>query len=595
MNKNVFVVAVMIAIAFLATSCKKYEDVRLNNDKQSPHLHPAFAINSDEYYVGDTVYFTDKSTTDGEAIVDYYWYFGFDGKDGISHIKNPYIVYPYSGNYIIKLTVTDAKGGYATKTDTLYMRPANQPPAADFTISPDVCTVNEEITLTDISVDDDGQIVSRLWDLGNGNTSTDSIVRVTYTETGLVTVSLTVADRKGLSAIVQKTINIRSSVTPGSFAIAWTRTFETSSTLRSISPAVGGNGNVYVASNAMKLYAYSPTGEQQWAFDLSSETGGTGNDQGSSPAVGVDGTVYIGVYPKSGDICMYAVNPEDGSKKWSYSHNAGVRIDYTSPAITTDGNIILGTRGTNGRVHKVNKETGANIWKIEPQSGGVKGCVVIDRNMIIYSAITGESGISRTNDNISNATKRAPAWGSIAAANGFGFAISENTIYVAYENGTIAAYDQATDALKWTSASYVKFERSGIALSENGVLYAGSADGASSKLIALNAATGAQIWAYEAGATINSAPAVDNLGNIHFGDNSGYYTILSPDGSELHKEKLGTKIECSPVISDYGTIYICVEDNGACKLVAIDCGISGPANSPWAQRGQNARRTGLQK
>jgi outer membrane protein assembly factor BamB len=592
MKKIYFVLIAVVTMAIFFVSCKKYEDRKTNNNPQATYLHPYFTIEGDEIYAGDTVYLTDNSTTDGAQIVSRFWHFGFQGSGNSSDIENPYIVYTYSGNYVIKLTVTDIDGGYATYTDTLYVRPENQPPATDFTIYPDVCIAGETVTLTDISTDD-GYIVSRLWDLGNGDNSTDSVVTVVYAEQGLVTVSLTATDNKGLSSIVQKTINVRSNVVSGGFAIAWTQTFETSSALRSISPAVGGNGNVYVASNAMKLHAYSPLGDHLWEFDMATDAG-SGNDQGSSPVVGADGTVYIGVYPKTGDICMFAINP-DGTKKWTYSHNSGVRIDYTTPAITNDGNIIIGTRGTNGRVHKVNKETGALIWRIEPQSGGVSGNIVIDKTGIIYSSITGGGGISRTNDNTTNATKRAPAWGAVQAATGFGFAIDATTLYAAFENGAITAYDLASETQKWTSTSWGTFQRGGMAISTDGVLYTSSSDDAASKLIALNASTGAVVWTYDVSASIQSNPAVDAMGNIHFGDNSGWYYILNPDGTERHKQKLGSKIESSPVISDYGTIYVAVEDGGDCKLIAIDCGISGPANSAWAQRGGDARRTGLQK
>ncbi len=43
------------------------------------------------------------------------------------------------------------------------------------------------------------------------------------------------------------------------------------------------------------------------------------------------------------------------------------------------------------------------------------------------------------------------------------------------------------------------------------------------------------------------------------------------------RDKLGSKIWSSPVIADYGIVYVTYEDNGACKLIAIDCGIEGPA------------------
>jgi large repetitive protein len=56
---------------------------------------------------------------------------------------------------------------------------------------------------------------------------------------------------------------------------------------------------------------------------------------GSSPAVDVDGTIYVG----SDDHNLYAVNP-DGSLKWLFP--AGP-IVYSSPAVDVDGTIYFGS------------------------------------------------------------------------------------------------------------------------------------------------------------------------------------------------------------------------------------------------------------
>ncbi|MCS2677661.1 PQQ-binding-like beta-propeller repeat protein [Bacteroides ovatus] len=106
---------------------------------------------------------------------------------------------------------------------------------------------------------------------------------------------------------------------------------------------------------------------------------------------------------------------------------------------------------------------------------------------------------------------------------------------------------------------------------------------------------GAKKWSYSSVAEIGTTPAIDSDGNIHICDDGGNYIILNADGTEKYKRQLGSKIWSSPVIADYGIVYVTYEDNGACKLIAIDCGIEGPANSPWAQRGQNAKRNALQK
>jgi outer membrane protein assembly factor BamB len=62
----------------------------------------------------------------------------------------------------------------------------------------------------------------------------------------------------------------------------------------------------------------------------------TSNSVSSSPAVGSDGTVYVG----SQDGRLYAINPGDGSEKWSYA-TAG--IVASSPAIGGDGTVYVGS------------------------------------------------------------------------------------------------------------------------------------------------------------------------------------------------------------------------------------------------------------
>ena len=75
------------------------------------------------------------------------------------------------------------------------------------------------------------------------------------------------------------------------------------------SPAIGPDGTVYVGSLDKNLYAINgKSGVKLWEFE-------TGNQiETSSPAIGSDGTVYVG----SGDDKLYAINGQSGVKLWEF-------------------------------------------------------------------------------------------------------------------------------------------------------------------------------------------------------------------------------------------------------------------------------------
>jgi len=95
------------------------------------------------------------------------------------------------------------------------------------------------------------------------------------------------------------------------------------------SPAIGSDGTIYVGSCDNKLYAiWQVHGTKKWSYTA-------GSSISSSPAIGSDGTIYVG----SCDNKLYAINP-NGSLKWSYTTGSDVR---SSPAIGSDGTIYVGS------------------------------------------------------------------------------------------------------------------------------------------------------------------------------------------------------------------------------------------------------------
>jgi outer membrane protein assembly factor BamB len=92
------------------------------------------------------------------------------------------------------------------------------------------------------------------------------------------------------------------------------------------SPAIGADGSIYVGSNDGHLYAIGPQGDLKWKFM-------TEGAVQSHPALGDDGTIYTGSF----DHNVYAVRP-DGRLKWKFKIQGRVS---SSPALGPDGTIYI--------------------------------------------------------------------------------------------------------------------------------------------------------------------------------------------------------------------------------------------------------------
>ena len=139
-----------------------------------------------------------------------------------------------------------------------------------------------------------------------------------------------------------------------------------------------------------------------------------------------------------------------------------------------------------------------------------------------------------------------------------------------------------------------KIDFSGPVLGADGTVYI-SVNKVGGQIAALDGQTGRRIWQYLCADGFGGTPAVDCYGNIHCGDNAGWYHVVKPDGTLLFKKRLGTNMWSSPVIADDGMVYVNLKDGAACKLIAFDMGLTGPANSPWPQRACTAAHMALQR
>lgn len=147
-----------------------------------------------------TATFTDTSTDSDGEIVGWLWDFG-DGNTSTE--QNPVYTYSSAGTYSVSLTVTDDGGATNTISNSVTVANDNNAPVADFSYDVNLLTVS----LTDANSDSDGQIVDWLWDLGDGNTSTEQNPVHTYAASGTYNISLVVTDDDGASNSVSSSVS----------------------------------------------------------------------------------------------------------------------------------------------------------------------------------------------------------------------------------------------------------------------------------------------------------------------------------------------------------------------------------------------------
>jgi outer membrane protein assembly factor BamB len=212
------------------------------------------------------------------------------------------------------------------------------------------------------------------------------------------------------------------------------------------SPAIGTDGTIYLGTFNQKLWAVAPNGVPRWQFK-------TGSEIKSSPAIGADGTVYFGCRDRK----FFAVSPE-GKKKWAFT--TGAWVD-SSPALGRDGTIYFGS------------------W--------------------------------------------------------------DKHFYALNPDGT----------LKWQFATGGEIVSSpAVGADEN--IYFGSHD---KKLYAL-APDGRKRWEYATGGPIVSSPALNGAGVVYFTSLDGFCYALNEDGSLRWRLKTGGATESSPVIGADGMICV---------------------------------------
>ncbi len=166
-----------------------------------------------------TVTFNDMSSEGSSQVVDHHWDFG-DG--GESTDQDPTYVYEDGGMYTVSLTVTDEYGLSSTETKVDFIHVTGL--VSDFSGTPVFGNPPLEVSFTDESIPEDYEITGFYWDFGDDNESTEQNPVHTYGDEGIYTVSLTVTDVSGASAMETKVNYITATYLPYSENILYIST-----------------------------------------------------------------------------------------------------------------------------------------------------------------------------------------------------------------------------------------------------------------------------------------------------------------------------------------------------------------------------------
>jgi outer membrane protein assembly factor BamB len=288
------------------------------------------------------------------------------------------------------------------------------------------------------------------------------------------------------------------------------------------SPAIAGDGTVYIGCSDHSLYALRPNGTLRWKYQ-------TGNDIDSSPAVGPDGTVYFG----SDRLC--ALNP-DGSWKWGFQFMYGTS---SSPALAPDGTVYIGS--LEGTLYALNPY--GRLLGSFNASGQIASSPALDSDGNIYFGSYDGYVYSVSPEMVLRWSFRTG--GNVGATP---YVAPDRTVYVGSKDGCLYAInDKGEQAWKLDLGKQLF---SSVARGPDGTLYIGSYDG---RLCAVNPG-GTLQWYYKTDGWVDSSPAVGADGTVFFGSGDGFLYALFPNGTLKWRFKAGSEIFGSPAIAANGSV-----------------------------------------
>lgn len=365
------------------------------------------------------------------------------------------------------------------------------------------------------------------------------------------------------------------------------------------SPAVGPDGTIYVGvafdDDTGALVAVRPNGELKWS-QFPQGIRRFGHAITAAPVVSRDGaTVYVGAH----DGVMYALRTSDGGERWRYPTGA-FKIIFAGPSLGPNGEIYFGSSnteffGVDSTFYAVSAE-GQPLWAQSANDYYFAPPSVAEDGSVYYGALDGVVyGIGPSGD----LKWRREVNGPVLAAAALGRdADGRLVVYIGCDArggrpAQFLALNPESGATIWERPLQVA---AGASLGADGTIYVGTTDG---RMHALDQSGNPRNgWPVTVDGSIESVPAIRSDGSIVFTTVVGTVWVLNPNGSTKWTAKLTDEIWSSPVVvsddsPERGAIY--VADAGANLYSFAGNGSTLSAFSRWPMYNHDPRHSGREE
>ena len=373
------------------------------------------------------------------------------------------------------------------------------------------------------------------------------------------------------------------------------------------SPALGTDGTIYVGGSN-KLYAINPNGTVKWDFPL---------DSPGHPLLGPDGTIYVGELGQS--FRRFVALTPAGANKWEFSPGGG----NMRAAVAGDGTIYL---AANNVLHAL-RPNGSRLWSFTNGFGSICtrasfGTPAIGNDGTVYvpsrhpdNRLFAFSPNGTTNWTFSTGRQTyyfagecgmepvGEAWSAPAIG-------SDGTVYIGACLGDSDASNRQSTLYAINPAGTTNWlchiggntmgEDHAPAIGTDGTIYinsyvalfGGAVGPPTNKLVAVSA-TGSNTWEFVIpGFSAGGSPTVTADGKVLIGSTGGKLFTVGVDGTNANFFPVTGLVSQATVTPD-GTIYVVTWSGtpGSGTLYAL-AGNAGPANTPWPMFRRDSRQSG---